>query len=228
MTTESKKERDNMFVYVQVDKVPQEALKSISAGRLRGMSDINPMWRIKAMTQAFGPCGIGWRYTIDKQWTEQYGNEVKCFCNVSLYIKVDGSWSEPIQGTGGSAMVAMERSGAYVNDEAYKMALTDALSVAMKSLGVGANIYFSKDSDYGTKYSMQTTPPQTTAQQQNKQQQSAPQPNTQSLLLAAKGEAAKITDRNGFGAWWNKYPTLQQNQEFLAIAQELGKKFPKK
>lgn len=54
------------------------------------------------------------------------------------------------------------------------------------------------------------------------------QPNTQSMLLAAKGEAANITDRNGFSAWWNKYPTLQQNQEFLAIAQELGKKFPKK
>ena len=44
----------------------------------------------------------------------------------------------------------------------------------------------------------------------------------------SKGEAAKITDRNGFSAWWSKYPTLQQNQEFLAIAQELGKKFPKK
>jgi hypothetical protein len=61
-----------------------------------------------------------------------------------------------------------------------------------------------------------------------KQAAAQAQPNTQSLLLAAKGESAKITDRNGFGAWWNKYPTLQQNQEFLAIAQELGKKFPKK
>lgn len=216
-------EKDKMFVYNQVDKVPQEALKSIGAGRLRGMSDINPMWRIKAMTKAFGPCGIGWRYTIDKQWTEQYGNEVKCFCNISLYIKVDGTWSEAIQGTGGSAIVAMERGGAYVNDEAYKMALTDALSVAMKALGVGANIYFSKDADYGTKYAMQSTPPQPTASQQ-----SAPQPTPQQLLVIAKGDATKVTDRKEFGAWWAKYPTLQQNQEFLALAQELGKKFPKK
>lgn len=227
-STESKKERDNMFVYAQVDKVPQEALKSIVAGRLRGMSDINPMWRIKAMTQAFGPCGVGWRYTIDKQWTEQYGNEVKCFCNISLYIKVDGTWSEAIQGTGGSAIVAMERGGAYVNDEAYKMALTDALSVAMKALGVGANIYFSKDADYGTKYAIQSVPPQVTAQQQSNQQQTAPHPTPQQLLIIAKGDATKVADRKGFGAWWAKYPTLQQNQEFLALAQELGKKFPKK
>ncbi len=61
-----------------------------------------------------------------------------------------------------------------------------------------------------------------------KQAAAQAQPNTQSMLLAAKGEAAKITDRNGFIAWWNKYPALQQNQEFLAIAQGLGKKFPKK
>lgn len=218
--------KDNMFVYKQVDVVPKEAIKEIYAGRLKGMSDINPMWRLKVMTQAFGPCGLGWRYTIDKQWTEQYGSEVKCFINVSLYVKVDGEWSEPIQGTGGSAMVAMERNGAYVNDEAYKMALTDALSVAMKALGVGASIYFQKDADYGTKYAMQSME----QQRQNAgpaQKQSAPQPTPQQLMVIAKGDATKITDRQGFGKWWAKYPSLQQNQEFLALAQELGKKFPK-
>lgn len=72
------------------------------------------------------------------------------------------------------------------------------------------------------------TSPEYTKPTAQKQAAAQAQPNTQSMLLAAKGEAAKITDRNGFGAWWNKYPTLQQNQEFLAIAQELGKKFPKK
>ena len=220
-TTESKKERDNMFVYKQVDIVPQEAIKDIGAGRLKGMSDINPMWRIKIMTQTFGPCGFGWKYTIDKQWTEQWGNEVKCFINLSLYIKIDGEWSEAIQGTGGSAMVAIERNGAYVNDEAYKMALTDALSVAMKSLGVGANIYFGKDVDYGTKYSIQSKAPQ--ASQANRQYQ----PNLQAMLIAAKGEAASVNSRDAFGKWWSKYPALQQNAEFLAIAKELGNKYPK-
>ena len=34
----------------------------------------------------------------------------------------------------------MESKGAYVNDEGYKMALTDALSIAMKPLGIGGNI----------------------------------------------------------------------------------------
>ena len=64
-------------------------------------------------------------------------------------------------------------------------------------------------------------------QKSSAQQQTEQQPNATQLLLAAKGEATKVTDRKGFGAWWAKYPTLQQNQEFLALAQELGKKFPK-
>lgn len=138
-------ERDyNLRFYNEGREVPEDALKEIKAGRLKGMSDVNPMWRMKRMTEMFGPCGLGWKYTIDRQWTEQYGNEVKCFCNVSLYIRdpETGEWSDAIPGNGGSSIVSVERNGAYVNDEGYKMALTDALSIAMKPLGIGANIWY--------------------------------------------------------------------------------------
>jgi len=145
---------DNLSIYNKVRSVPQTALKTIGAGRLKGMSDVNPVWRILAMTDTFGVCGIGWKYEITKQWTETFGNEVKGFCNINLYVKVDGEWSDAIPGTGGSSFVTMERNGAYVSDEVYKMALTDALSVAMKSLGVAADIYFAKGADLGTKYAI--------------------------------------------------------------------------
>ncbi len=122
------------------------------------------------MTENFGICGIGWKYVITKQWTETYGSETKAYCNIDLFIKVDGEWSDAIQGTGGSSEVSMERNGAYVSDECYKMALTDALSVAMKSLGVGADIYFEKGKfDYSSKYSAQDTQQTAQAQQQGGQ-----------------------------------------------------------
>lgn len=54
----------------------------------------------------------------------------------------------------------------------------------------------------------------------------APQPPVQSFA-DAKADASNVKSRAEFQAWWSKYPTLQQNQEFLAIAQALGKKFPK-
>lgn len=134
----------NLRFYKKFCEVPADALKKIQAGRLRGMSDVNPMWRMKRMTEIFGPAGFGWRYEIVKQWTEAYGNEVKCFCNVNLYVRDPETkeWSAPIPGNGGSSIVTMESKGAYVNDEGYKMALTDALSIAMKPLGIGANIWY--------------------------------------------------------------------------------------
>ncbi|MDT3388109.1 MAG: hypothetical protein LIR46_10180 [Bacteroidota bacterium] len=151
---EEQVENVNLSIYNKVRSVPQTALKTIGAGRLKGMSDVNPVWRILTMTDTFGVCGIGWKYEITKQWTETFGNEVKGFCNINLYVKVDGEWSDAIPGTGGSSFVTMERNGAYVSDEVYKMALTDALSVAMKSLGVAADIYFAKGADLGTKYAI--------------------------------------------------------------------------
>ena len=53
-----------MELYIQLQKTPPEAQKRIAAGRLKGMTDINPMWRIKRLTEVFGPCGIGWWYEI--------------------------------------------------------------------------------------------------------------------------------------------------------------------
>lgn len=163
----------NLDLYNKLKVVPAEAIKPIQSGRLKGKSDINPMWRIKTMTEHFGVCGIGWKYVITKQWTETYGTETKAYCNIDLFVKVDGQWSDSIQGTGGSSEVTMERNGSYVSDECYKMALTDALSVAMKALGVGADIYFEKGKsmDYSSKYAMQEDLSKTQQQETHTQQQ---------------------------------------------------------
>ena len=141
---------EKMEIYDRVRSVPDEAKKSISAGRLKGMTDINPMWRIKKLTEEFGPCGIGWWTKVTDRWTETIGDETCAFVDLELYIKVGDEWSKPITGSGGSKLATKERSGVYVSDECYKMAETDALSVACKKLGIGADVYFSADR---TKYS---------------------------------------------------------------------------
>lgn len=137
----------NMDLYTAFRSVPQDAKKTIGAGKLKGFTDINPMWRIKMLTQQFGVCGFGWKIHIDKQWLEkcESTNEVKAFCNVSLYIKIGEQWSEAIEGTGGSSFVSSTRNGLDVSDEAYKMAFTDAISICCKSLGMAADVYFDKD-----------------------------------------------------------------------------------
>lgn len=143
----------NMNIYKALATTPEEARKTIRGGRLNGFTDINPMWRIKKLTETFGPCGIGWYIEVADTHLETYGEEVKAFATVNLFIKVDGEWSRPITGLGGSAFVAKERSGPYVSDECYKMAVTDAIGSACKLLGMSADIFFANDR---TKYT--TTP----------------------------------------------------------------------
>lgn len=150
----------NLTLYEQVRQVPDQAKRTIQAGRLKGKTDINPMWRIKALTEQFGPCGIGWKYVItDKRLEAGANGEISAFLDIGLYFKVNGEWSEAIPGTGGSAFVASERNGLYTSDECFKMALTDAISVACKALGFGADVYWDKDA---SKYDRNDGSPQST------------------------------------------------------------------
>lgn len=137
---------ENLAIYNAVRSVPDSAKRQIGAGRLKGKTDINPMWRLKTLTEQFGPCGIGWKYVITDKRLEQGANgEVAAFLDIDLFVKVDGAWSEAIPGTGGSALVAKEKNGPYTSDECFKMALTDAISVACKALGFGADVYWEAD-----------------------------------------------------------------------------------
>lgn len=141
----------NMFVYELSRDVPIEAQKAFNNGRFSG-TDINPMWRIKKLTEIFGPCGLGWYYEIKDRWLDAGPDGIiTANMTIDLYINYNGTWSKPIPGVGGNLFVSKSATkGLQTSDECYKMALTDALSVASKALGIGANIYFSADR---TKYS---------------------------------------------------------------------------
>ena len=142
----------NMRIYDAVRAVPPEAIKPITAGRLKGKSDINPMWRIKVLTEQFGPCGEGWYTEGVRYWTivQEKSLEMAVFCELQLHTKGENGWSAPIYGIGGNTVIAAEKNGLYLDDEAYKKAYTDALSVACKALGIGADVYWQSDR---TKYS---------------------------------------------------------------------------
>ena len=144
----------NKQYYDAFRAVPKEAQKTIGAGKLKGFTDVNPMWRIKMLTETFGPVGFGWVADIDEIWTESAAGESVAWVRCSLKVKDPGSgeWSLPIHGIGGSKQNG-KGQGEGINDEAFKMAYTDAISVACKSLGMCADIYFAGDAkDNRTKY----------------------------------------------------------------------------
>ena len=164
---------------------------------------------------------------------ETFGSEVKAYCNIDLFIKVNGEWSDAIQGTGGSSEVTMESKGAYVSDECYKMALTDALSVAMKALGVAADVYFEKGKyliDHDSKYDLvDSQAAQQTAQTQQQSQATAQpaQPQYHPDNLAEALEMVKrCVNRDNIKWVMNTYMPLNSNPQFMqalsAKRKELG------
>jgi hypothetical protein len=135
---------DAMNIYKKLSQPPITALREIQAGDLKGKTDINPQWRYEAMTEAFGLVGIGWKYEIQKLWTEPGARqETLAFAQVAVYVRDPDTkeWSDPIVGIGGSKLINSFSSGLKSNDEGYKMAVTDAFSTSLKMIGVAADIY---------------------------------------------------------------------------------------
>lgn len=156
---------ENLKIYEMGRAVPEEAKKPIAAGKLKGYSNINPMYRIKTLTEMFGPCGIGWWYKVTSQRLEGTPQgEIYAFVDIELYYKLNDVISQPVIGVGGSSFLTSTRNGPQASDECFKMALTDAISVAAKSLGVAADVYWQEDctkyGDWGV-----TPPPYTAAPQ---------------------------------------------------------------
>lgn len=141
---------NNMRYYEEARAVPKDALKAFSTGRFSG-TDINPMWRIKKLTEMFGPAGIGWYTEVLRQEVVPVDDgNLMVFVDINLYVNENGEWSKPIFGTGGNTLKLKGRG----DDEGYKKAYTDALSISCKALGIGADVWYANDttSKYSDKY----------------------------------------------------------------------------
>ena len=148
-------DENKMRLYEQGRSVPENAQKAFSTGRFSG-TDINPMWRIKKLTEMFGPVGFGWYTEVTRQEVipADDGN-LMAFVDINLFVKDGDTWSKPIFGTGGNTLKAKGKG----DDDGFKKAYTDALSIACKALGIGADIWYSADvnADFSSKYASMYT-----------------------------------------------------------------------
>jgi hypothetical protein len=137
----------NLEVWDKVRRVPPEHLKGFTRGGGFKGTAIKPMWSIHAMTEQFGPCGEGWGIDEPKfQVVPGNNSEVMVYCYVSIW---HGSREHKVFGTGGDKVVSHIRANEQYNrperwendDEAFKKAFTDAVTNALKFIGVGADIH---------------------------------------------------------------------------------------
>lgn len=185
---------DKMTIYNAVRSVPQEAQKEFNNGRFKG-TDINPMWRIKVLTEQFGPAGFGWYIDNVAFEDKVVAGETLTICQLDLFVRIGDEWSRPIHGVGGNRTSTKTRSGEVnVSDEAEKMAYTDAISVACKALGIGADVYYQADR---TKYTAASV--------------DAPEKAGKAAKTAAPAAEAKVCTKE----MYDKYVEMEANGEKL-------------
>lgn len=198
---------NNLKIWNSVKQAPNEFLKRIEFGYLKGKSDINPQWRLMAMTQAFGPVGHGWTYRIVRTWSETAPcGTMMAFAEVAVKTKYEGEWGEEFFGIGGSQIAELAKGNIKANDEGYKMAVTDALSVAFKAVGVAADIYLGNYD--GSKY---------------KRDLSEAFVDFAEMFEAAKKEIPKVTDVPQLGVIYKKFAQTQYKDEITALCAERKK-----
>jgi hypothetical protein len=100
------------------------------------------------------------------------------------------------------------------------MALTDALSVACKALGVGADVYFANDK-YETKYDQ---PAQAQEAKQPAPAKQLTEEELTKLLIQALKELESAKALKDVIMCWNKYPMFQTHETFKLTCTNLKTK----
>lgn len=132
---------DNLRIWDSLCKTNPTATKPFRRARGFAGTAVKPIWTILRMTEEFGPCGTGWGTTSPTFQVVPAGEETMVYCSAGIWYEIDGKRSETVFGVGGDKVIVKDKNGASSNDEAFKASFTDAISNALKFLGVAADIH---------------------------------------------------------------------------------------
>jgi hypothetical protein len=139
----------NLDLWNKLGKTDPEHTKSFTRGGGFKGTAVKPIYTDHKMTEQFGPCGVGWGITEPRYEVVQASEgQVAVYCWLSVWYVQDGKRSEPVPGIGGDMVVIKQSSGLRTNDEAFKAAATDAISNAMKHIGMSADVHMGRFDDH--------------------------------------------------------------------------------
>lgn len=141
---------ENTALWDKLGKTDPSHTKAFNrAGGFKGTA-IKPMWSYRRMTEEFGPCGTGWGVNQPSFQVVPAGEEILVYCTVSIWYSVEAvgdgdkiyrSPRDSVFGVGGDKVLVKQQSGLRSDDEAFKKAYTDAVTNALKMIGVGADVH---------------------------------------------------------------------------------------
>jgi hypothetical protein len=147
---------NNLELWQSVEMTDPKHVKPITGKSYNGSSP-SPYWLVKKATETFGPCGIGWGFTVIDERIE-VGTEPSdrvSFARVRVWYEWKGKRGE-VEHVGGTTFSGRRKPkgdqlGALFSDEdAPKKSVTDALTKALSMIGFAGDIFSGRwdDSKY--------------------------------------------------------------------------------
>jgi hypothetical protein len=185
----------NTDLWDRLGKTDPAQTKSFSrSGGFKGTA-IKPMYSFHRMTAEFGPCGQGWGVNAPAfQVVPGTDGEVLVYCTVSVW---HSDRANVVYGVGGDKAVVKYSSGLKSDDEAFKKAFTDAITNALKLIGVGADVHMGlfDDSEYVNDLKQEIAGKDAP--------KAAPMLERNAFMVECREAIAQYTDAEQLLKWWN-------------------------
>jgi hypothetical protein len=138
---------DNLALWNAVERTPVEHTKPITGKSYSGNSP-KPHYLVRKATETFGPCGIGWGFTVvDERIEPGPGEERMHIARVRVWYEWDGKRGE-VEHIGGTPFAGVRSSGKpFMDEDAPKKSVTDALVKALSMIGFAGDIFLGRYDD---------------------------------------------------------------------------------
>lgn len=140
----------NKALWDRVCKTDPRAVKPITGKQYQGNSP-KPYHIVESLTDEFGPCGIGWGFSILNERMERLSDtDVLHIAVVRFWYMLDGERGELEQIGQTKAVYEKSKGGLMVDEDAPKKSVTDALVKCASYLGFAGDIFSGRwdDSKY--------------------------------------------------------------------------------
>ena len=142
---------ENMKLWRSVERTDPAQTKKITGKSYKGDSP-KPHWIIMRATETFGPCGIGWGFSIDERvengaMIEPGHFERMHIAKVKVWYEWDGKRGE-VEHIGGTPFCGKRSDGrTFTDEDSAKKSVTDALVKALSMIGFAGDIFLGRYDD---------------------------------------------------------------------------------
>jgi len=131
---------DNKELWKRAFVTDPKAVKPITGKQYKGNSP-KPYWIVERLTDEFGPCGIGWGFTILNERMERLTeNDVLHVAVLRFWYVLNDKRGE-FEQVGQTKAMYQTKNGLLVDEDAPKKSVTDALVKCASYLGFAGDIF---------------------------------------------------------------------------------------